>query len=197
VAGRARQRRGAKDALAGAHQLNRSRSAPGVAGSGGCELAIFAGRAQLRRPRRYIWLRFPAGSRRLPCRSPIPAPRRHCRRRRRRRLRHNEARLAAPPVRAVPPAREVPEDPLALQHPPRLWRRARRALPAPRARLAHPRAPAVLILLAARQARPAPLALGRQWARANPPRPGGRSDRPVLASPRNSRSTGPRRIVRR
>ena len=89
------------------------------------------------------------------------------------------------------------EDPLALQHPPRLWRRARRELPAPRARLAHPRAPAVLLRLAARQARPAPLALGRQWARANPPRPGGRSDRPVLASPRNSRSTGPRRIVRR
>src|SRR6185369_11588779 len=160
--------------------------APGVAGSGGCELAIFAGRAQLRRPRRYIWLRFPAGSQCLPCRSRIPAPRRCYRRRRRRRLRHNEARLVAPP------AREVREVPPALQDPPRLWRQARRELPAPRARLAHPRGPAVLLRLAARRARPAPLALGRRWAPANPPRPADRPGRPVLASLRNRRSTGPR-----
>ena len=171
--------------------------APPVANSLRGERAIFASRARPRRPGRCIWLRCPAGLRSPPCKSPKPGLPRRYRRRHRRRPRRNEARLAAPEVRVVPPAPPVPP---VREAPPRLWHRAhqaRQARQAPRARLARPRDPAVPLRLAGRQARAVRRGPGRRSAPADPQRPADRPDLLDPASPRNTRSTGPRRIVRR
>jgi hypothetical protein len=168
--------------------------APPVANSLRGERAIFASRARPRRPGRCIWLRCPAGLRSPPCKSPKPGLPRRCRRRHRRRPQRNEARLPAPEVRVVPLAPPVREAPL------RLWHRApqaRQARQAPRERLARPRDPAVRLRLAGRRARAARRGLGHRSAPADPQRPADRPDLLGPASPRNTRSTGPRRIVRR
>jgi hypothetical protein len=175
----------------GAHRPADRRHAPPVANSPGGEVAIFACRARPLRPGRCIWLRCPAGLRSPPCKSPTPGLPRRCRRRHRRRPQRNGARLPAPEVRVVPPAPPVREAPL------RLWHRAPQARQAPRARLARPRGLAVRLRLAGRPARAARRGLGRRWAPADPQRPADRPDLLDPASPRNTRSTGPRRIVRR
>ena len=165
--------------------------APPVANSPRRERAIFASRARPLRPGRCIWLQCPAGLRSPPCKSPKPGLPRHCRRPHRPRPRRNEARLPAPEVRVVLPAPPVREAP------PRLWHRAPQARQAPRARLARPRDPAVPLRLAGRRARAARRGPGRRLAPADPQRPEDRPDLLDPASPRNTRSTGPRRIVRR
>jgi hypothetical protein len=168
--------------------------APPVANSPRRERAIFASRARPRRPGRCIWLRRPAGLRSPPCKSPKPGLPRRYRRRHRRRPRRNEARLAAPEVRVVPPAPPVPP---VREAPPRLWHRAPQARQAPRARLARPRDPAVPLRLAGRRARAVRRGLGRRSAPADRQPPADRPDLLDPASPRNTRSAGPRRIVRR
>jgi hypothetical protein len=165
--------------------------APPATNSPRGELAIFASRARPRRPGRCIWLRRPAGLRSPLCKSPKPGFPRRCRRPHRPRPRRNEARLPAPEVRVVLPAPPVREAP------PRLWHRAPQARQTPRARLARPRDPAVPLRLAGRRARAARRGPGRRLAPADPQRPEDRPDLLDPASPRNTRSTRPRRIVRR
>ena len=175
------------------------RRCPSTRDSAQFEPAIFAGKVQPDRPTRCIWPRFPEGSQCLPCRLPTPELPRHCTRRHPLQLRRNGARWPAPQVREVPQDRaalQVREDRLRPWHLARLSVPARRALPARRVPLGHPRVLAVQHRLADRRDRAARPGPDRRSAPEGPQRLADRRDLRGPASLQNTPTTRLKRIVR-